>query len=106
MGVLPMAISFLIHLALCVPVLSRKCPRSRHDADNIFPVRSIIPEVNIMPQWFWWLLGTLILLGVLWLVGVRLKLTTGNSNSYVPPQTRSWVTTCLATRRTEVIRNR
>lgn len=34
-----------------------------------------------MPQWFWWLLGVLVLLGVLWLIGVRLKLSTGNSNS-------------------------
>ena len=29
------------------------------------------------PTWMWWLLGLLVLLGVLFLVGVRLHLTTG-----------------------------
>ena len=30
-----------------------------------------------MPTWFYWGLGILVLLGILFLVGVRLHLTTG-----------------------------
>ncbi len=29
------------------------------------------------PSWLWWLVGVLVVLGVLFLVGVRLHLTTG-----------------------------
>lgn len=30
-----------------------------------------------MPNWFYWMLGVLVLLGILFLVGVRFHITTG-----------------------------